>query len=953
MNQIGIKLTGLPGVFEEGQKIDFPLKKAEALIYYLALEGESTREQLRALLWPESDEESALKSLRNTLYIVRKTLGENFILSPNNTRISINPTYCFRFEDNYETPEDLITDGFELLKSYSFKGDEEFQNWLGYKREDFKSTQIKNLTQKCSHLIKEGQSSEAIQVLEALLRIDPYSEDTARQIMELYLGLNKFNKAISVYNKLANTLREDLGVVPDTNSTALYESIVTLRNLAEKTSNKKKTEYFFGRYDEMTLIKEEIDRFLLGFHSKHILIEGEAGIGKTRLVERAIQGYSKANVIKVNCTFMENDLPFRPWHFLLREIYRNSKPHEEVESKFLVGGVVGTDDKWKNDFDKYSLEGAQKISFQELVEDVTAILNQYTSEKKLILIFEDLHWAQGNSLQLLLEVVREKLDKVLFIITSREVKNQTMKKFQTLGENEDWLIKLPLSRYSKTDAKTFLVNGTEKSIQKEWFDLIYKESEGNTYMLKVYLDLINKEDLDNLTPIHFEALMRSNLIGLSEKAARVLDILSVFKEYPDFEGLKAITIYDDIEIVEIIDELKDQHVIQEITTSSRLYYDFTHHKLKEFVFGELSETRKIVIHRKICIFYKDKFRKKNTNIAILPYIIYHARHSRDFLIEYKYQVIYGKMYLDVWHEVFSAYYDGLNKEQTFEDKILSDIEETRQRLISTLGIDDNTRYYDYQVMFIKGRRAIREGQYEEGLTLIDTAEKYFEKNKKTEQLVNCLLQKIYHAIQISDTVGMNQALYRLDNIIRHGEFPDLIYVYWRLKGLYYLKLKHFIDAERYFGLAIEYLKPMQTENLKYALNLAATYNYMAEIKMINGNYEQAIELLKLAKDHAEKARPTNGLALIYTNLALSYYDYSKIEPSLNYIAKAIEAYDLTGSFWGRGRAEAHLSRMMYLADFKDSAHEHMSKALRFAHRMMNPDEMAYVDKICKEVKYEA
>lgn len=951
MNQAGIKVTGLPGIFFDGQKVQLSLKKAEAIVFYLSIEGETTRDKLKSIFWEELDEEAASKNLRNAFYLIRKQLGEDFLLTPNNTYVSLNPAGYFQFEDSYEDSKDLLLDDLELLRDYSFKGDETFREWLLFKREDVKKNQIQKLYNRCNDYQNTGLIDDAVNMLEHIMRIDPYSEDVTRRIMELYLGSGQYSKAIGTYNQLAAKLKEELGVVPDQMTTELYDSIVTLRNFAERTHNIHKNEYFFGRYDETACIKDELDRFLTGAHFKHVLVEGDAGLGKTKLIDRVVDTYRNVQVIKVNCTYMENDLPFRPWHFLLREIFRVHKGASKTNSRLIAGGVVGTDVKWKNDFDAYSIEGEQKISFRELVEDMANILKQATKDRPLIVVFEDIHWAQGNSIQLLLEVIRERLDHVMFILSTRDLRTVTLNKFSTLGNNEKWLYRIQLMPFSLGETKAFLKNGTKKQVSEDWVEHLYKETEGNTFMLKSYLDLFNKNADINLAGLKHEDLMQSRLVGLSEKALRVLDILAIFKEYPDFDGIKNITIYDDIEIVEIIDELKNNHVIREIASSTRLYYDFTHNKLKEYVFNVISETRKVVIHRKLCLYYEEKYNRKVDNIAILPYIIYHARHARDFVMEYKYQVIYGKMYLDIWHEVFNAYYDGLEKERTFEDKVMADIEETRKRLEEGAGIDQNIKVYDYQVMYIKGRRAIREGRYSEGLDYIEKAERFFEKSDDVEMLINCNLQKIYYHIQTENLDAMENALDKLNYLVKREESKDLIYIYWRLKGLHCIKGKSFEEAERYLELSKEYLLPLANDNMKYSLNLAATYNYSAEIAMSMGDYESAAETLETARTLAERAKPTNGLALIYTNLSIANFHRSKIEMSLNYIAKSSEVYELTGSYWGRGRSEAHMARLMYLADFRDSAHEHIGKALEFASLMKNPVELSFVQDIAKEVKY--
>ena len=78
---VKIKVIGTPFIEVSGEKLHFPLKKAEALVYYLAVEGKENREKLAGLLWGEKDESSAYNNFRNALYLLRRSLSEDMIVS--------------------------------------------------------------------------------------------------------------------------------------------------------------------------------------------------------------------------------------------------------------------------------------------------------------------------------------------------------------------------------------------------------------------------------------------------------------------------------------------------------------------------------------------------------------------------------------------------------------------------------------------------------------------------------------------------------------------------------------------------------------------------------------------------------------------------------------------------------------------------------------------------------
>ncbi|MDO9544925.1 MAG: hypothetical protein Q7J00_07050, partial [Synergistaceae bacterium] len=68
---IKIQIIGTPSIEVDGEILHLPLKKAEAMIYYLAIEGRSDREKLTWLLWGAKDESSAHNNFRNALYLLR------------------------------------------------------------------------------------------------------------------------------------------------------------------------------------------------------------------------------------------------------------------------------------------------------------------------------------------------------------------------------------------------------------------------------------------------------------------------------------------------------------------------------------------------------------------------------------------------------------------------------------------------------------------------------------------------------------------------------------------------------------------------------------------------------------------------------------------------------------------------------------------------------------------
>src|SRR5260370_10001554 len=77
MSLLRVAVFGSPEVFHNGSRLTFALRKAQALLLYLAVEGGlHPRSKLAALLWPDSELHDARTALRNALALLRSLLDD-------------------------------------------------------------------------------------------------------------------------------------------------------------------------------------------------------------------------------------------------------------------------------------------------------------------------------------------------------------------------------------------------------------------------------------------------------------------------------------------------------------------------------------------------------------------------------------------------------------------------------------------------------------------------------------------------------------------------------------------------------------------------------------------------------------------------------------------------------------------------------------------------------------
>jgi len=82
MGLLRLAVLGPPEIFHDGSRLSFALRKAQALLLYLVVEGGlHPRSKLAALLWPDSEPQDARRALRNALTLLRRLLADRALIA--------------------------------------------------------------------------------------------------------------------------------------------------------------------------------------------------------------------------------------------------------------------------------------------------------------------------------------------------------------------------------------------------------------------------------------------------------------------------------------------------------------------------------------------------------------------------------------------------------------------------------------------------------------------------------------------------------------------------------------------------------------------------------------------------------------------------------------------------------------------------------------------------------
>lgn len=324
MSSLELRLFGALRVSRAGATVDIGLRKAEALLAYLAGTGQShARQALAAMFWPEESPDAARANLRRALWRLNRALGEGNLvadrmqvglardvglwvdvqhfrrcLAEQETHRHDGDALCPRCLDLIGEAGDCYTGSF--LAGFTLPDCPAFDEWLYFQEAELRDAYSTALLRLAHMYRAQGEIAQAIHTALRRVALDPLHEAAHRLLMELYLGSGQKASALRQYDECVRLLAQELDVSPSPQTTALMESIQhgELAPFQGKVANEAAvrlavpaTRYelpqpptsFIGRTDELADVAE----LLANRDCRLLTLVGSGGIGKTRLAIQA------------------------------------------------------------------------------------------------------------------------------------------------------------------------------------------------------------------------------------------------------------------------------------------------------------------------------------------------------------------------------------------------------------------------------------------------------------------------------------------------------------------------------------------------------------------------------------------------------------------------------------------------------------------------------------------
>jgi tetratricopeptide (TPR) repeat protein len=350
-----------------------------------------------------------------------------------------------------------------------------------------------------------------------------------------------------------------------------------------------------------------------------LLISGEPGIGKTRLMREVITHaeVSGGHALIGDC-YAESNAPYNAFAQIIRQaLNRFSQNGFEIPDSVLDDLLKLTPDQ------RYQYPQVQPNPILDpeteqlrLFENVVTFCNLLSDESPLLLVVEDVHWGDSGTLKMLHHLIRRtQKQPVMILVTYREIELKKSRPFnelllelnrQRLGR------RMKLNRLDREQTREMLAAIFAEHITPEFLDGIYHETDGNPFFIEeVCRTLVESgavyfadgqwdrpEDMAELEiPQGVQIAVETRLSQLPQEQQEILSMASILGREFDFETLMKALNVDEDTLIEALEAAEEAQMIEEIDGKGEVTFSFVHALVPSAITESVRTLRRRKLHR--------------------------------------------------------------------------------------------------------------------------------------------------------------------------------------------------------------------------------------------------------------------------------------------------------------------------------------------------------------------
>ena len=412
-----------------------------------------------------------------------------------------------------------------------------------------------------------------------------------------------------------------------------------------------------GRDHELDQLHKWLDSTFEG-NGKTVFISGEAGSGKTRLINEFLSQARKKDINLITGWCLSNAaIPYFPFIEALSG-FSQSMNNLFAYDPFQVEGRGNSVNTQISSFEN-SQTFAPQVRMDQIFASVSRELLYLSAKKPTILVLEDIHWADSASLALLHYISRAIRSESVFVLASfrseelnSDLDGQPLPLVESLRlmGRESLYEKIDLPRLNAAQISKMASSILGGNLDQNFIEKLANESQGNPLFIVESLTMLVNDgsltkgdgkwclSIDKFgTPLKIKDLILQRLSALKTKHRRILDVASVIGDKFDSILIGAVMGQDSLQILEKLTLIAQS---TSLVCCEGNYYRFDHAKTREVIYDVIPTPLKIGYHAKI------GERLEKVNKSILEFrvsdLAYHYQKAGNDEKSLKYALAAGK-----------------------------------------------------------------------------------------------------------------------------------------------------------------------------------------------------------------------------------------------------------------------------------------------------------------------
>jgi DNA-binding CsgD family transcriptional regulator len=357
---------------------------------------------------------------------------------------------------------------------------------------------------------------------------------------------------------------------------------------------------FVGREAELAALTATLEAALAG-DPAIVLLSGEAGVGKTRLVEEAAGRASAAGarVLAGSCIEMGGEgLPFGPLAQVLRSLMRETSP-EELDA--FIGPARPELARVLPDLDSDSPPRASPLGeggTARLLELLVGVIERIAADRPLMFVIEDLHWADRSTLDLVALLVRAlRTDRVLVVVSFRSDelhRSHPLRPLVTEWERVRAVQRIELDRLERSEVARQLEAILGVAPTARLVDQVHERSEGNAFLVEEILEAVQGGADPDQLPLSLRDVLLARVERLDRSTQRLLRIAAAGGRTVSDRLLAAVAGLEEAELDAALRDAVEHHVL--VVDETERGYAFRHALTRDAIYGDTLPRERARIH---------------------------------------------------------------------------------------------------------------------------------------------------------------------------------------------------------------------------------------------------------------------------------------------------------------------------------------------------------------------